>query len=220
MSTYQWAAPPTVPDTLTQVHHPAVFDEAFADGVAWVLRKVGLLDLLEKVTGNGAALHAAAKIWLEQAHVVRGVAGGIRRGASSLPEAWRGDASAAFGTCLGQVVADLDRLTADLADTARILNQAGDEAGIAEDLVVGIVTEAAEWAVAELAATVVADIFTLGLASLVGGLAESATMAVFVERAAKVSAHLGVVLNGLARELDDLKTARTRTARESTPTPR
>ncbi len=72
----------------------------------------------------------------------------------------------------------------------------------------GIVADAAEWAAAELAATVTADLVTFGLASLAGSVAESATLAIFVERAAKASTDLGRALAGLVRELQDLKTAR------------
>jgi uncharacterized protein YukE len=212
MGSYDWAvrSAPPVPTELPPVHRPVRggLDRILGEGVDWILRETGLLGALERVTGNGDALHAAAQAWLDRAIEVRNATARLRVGAVPLPEAWEGGASDAFGGFMGRFVADVDAMAAGLADTARILDQAGASAGVAEDLVTGIIVDAAEWAAAELAATVVADLFTLGLASVAGGIAESATMAVFVERAAKVSADLGATLEQLVRELDDLKNAR------------
>src|SRR5579884_3227703 len=51
-----------------------------------------------------------------------------------------------------------------------------------------------------LAATAVADIFTFGLATIAGGIAESAEMTAFVARAAQVSTKLAEVLDRLLEE--------------------
>jgi uncharacterized protein YukE len=212
MTAYDWAlqSPPAVPDSLPPVHRaaPGGLEGALVDGVDWVLRAVGLLDVLDEVTGDADALHAAANRWLAQATAVRAMSVRLRQGAVAVGAGWDGEASAAFGAFMGTCVAAVDGLTADLAETARILNQAGAAAGIAEDLVTGIVADAAEVAAAELAATLAADLLTFGLASFAGALAESATLAVFVERAVQASAALGRTLELLAQELRELKKAR------------
>jgi hypothetical protein len=94
-----------------------------------------------------------------------------------------------------------------MGEAAQILNDAGQECQLAQDLVVMIIREAAEWAAATLAATALADIFTLGLASIAGGIAESAEMAAFVARAAEVSEKLGAALESLVTKINDLKKA-------------
>jgi hypothetical protein len=91
---------------------------------------------------------------------------------------------------------------------ATALNRAGIACALAERLVVEIVADAAAWAAAELAATAVADVLTLGLATIAGAVAESATLAVFVERAATVSAELAMTLDEVVAELASLKSAR------------
>ncbi|WP_228555724.1 hypothetical protein [Catenulispora pinisilvae] len=129
---------------------------------------------------------------------------------SGIPVAgsWGGEASAKFGAAMGAYLASLDQLAAGMAATAQVLNRAGVAAGAAQDTVTGIVADAAAWAAAELAATAVADVLTFGLATVGGALAESATLAVFVARAERISAELAAVLEQLAAELGELKAAR------------
>jgi hypothetical protein len=96
-------------------------------------------------------------------------------------------------------------MAGDMGTAAQILNQAAQECQVAEDLVNEIIREAIEFAVATLAATAVADIFTFGLATIAGGIAEGAEMTVFVARAAQVSTKLAEVLEKLLGTLKDLK---------------
>jgi hypothetical protein len=105
-------------------------------------------------------------------------------------------------------VAELDRLAAGSAATAQLLNRAGVAAGVAQDLVTAIVVDAAGWVAAELAATAVADLVTLGLATAGGALVGSATLAAFVVRAERVSAEFGTLLEQLVTELAELRAAR------------
>jgi hypothetical protein len=179
-----------------------------AGGVEWALREAGLIAVLERVTGDAEALHAAAVAWLEQAVAARGISARLRHGGAEVAGNWRGEASAAFGASMGTYLAALDRLTVEMAATAHLLNRAGVAAGAAQDTVTGIVADAAEWAAAELVATAVADVLTLGVATVGGALAESATLAAFAARAERISAELGALLEQLATELAVMKAAR------------
>lgn len=211
MSAYQWATEQSdAMPALAPVHRtaPGGVGGALAGGVGWILSEVGLLAWLERVTGDGDALHATAQRWFDQSAALRDVADRLKQGAATMPSEWRGGASEAFSAYLGRFVAGLEAMAGNLAGTALILNEAGIQAGVAEDVVTGIVIDAAEWVAAELAATAVADLLTLGMASIAGGLAESATLALFVERAAKVSADLGKALAELVGKLDGLRDAR------------
>jgi uncharacterized protein YukE len=206
---YQWA---TAPIIQMPVHLPDInkmessgLDAAIDSVVRGILEAVGLMAILDQVTGLPDQLNAAGQVWLNQANAVHGVAGALRGGAKSLPDEWKGQASAAFGDFMGEIVSGLDSCAADMGQAAEILHDAGQECQLAQDLVVMIIREAAEWAAATLAATALADIFTLGLASIAGGLAESAEMAAFVARATEVSEKLGSTLETLVTKIEDLK---------------
>ena len=209
---YAWAVeePPRLDTMLAPVHRaaPSGLEGTLASGVEWILREAGLLDLLDRVTGDAEALHGAAVLWLEQAVAVRGVSTRLRQDGAPVAGSWRGEASQTFGAAMSAYVAALDRLAFEMAATAHLLNRAGVAAGAAQDTVTGIVTDAAAWAAAELAATAVADVLTLGLATIGGALAESATLAAFVARAERITAEFAVLMEQLATELVALKAAR------------
>lgn len=209
---YAWAVedPPSLDAGLPPVHRPAPggLDGVLISGVEWILREAGLLSVLERVTGDADALHAAAAVWMEQALAVRGISEKLRRDGAAVAGSWRGDAAQGFGMAMGTCLAALDRHASGLATTARVLNEAGIAGAAAQDLVMGIVTDAAEWAAAELAATAVAGVLTLGLATVGGALAESATLAAFVARAERISAEFGATLERLTTELAELRAVR------------
>ncbi|NUR61921.1 MAG: hypothetical protein HOV87_25160 [Catenulispora sp.] len=193
--------------TVQRAAHAGV-EGMFTTGVEWVLREAGLLTILERVSGDAAALHGAAAVWMEQALAARGISVRLRADAAGLAGSWRGEAARAFGEAMGACVGAVDRLASGAARTAHLVNEAGVAAGAAQDLVTGIVADAAEWAAAELAATAVADLLTLGLATIGGALAESATLAAFAARAERVSAEFATTLERLAAELAELKALR------------
>jgi uncharacterized protein YukE len=208
---YQWATTPLVnwPVHLPDIHQmeSGAIDGAIDSAVRGILEAVGLMALLEKVTGDPGALHAAGQTWLDQAKATGNATSTLRDGAKTLPDQWKGEASAAFGTFMGKVVTSTDSMASDMATTAQILNNAGQECQLAQDLVIMIIREAAEWAAVTMAATALADIFTLGLATIAGGIAESAEMATFVARATEVSVKLGKALEALLNQLKELKGA-------------
>jgi hypothetical protein len=209
---FAWAVeePPVFDATLSPVRRarPAGLDGVLTSGVEWVLREAGLLDVLERVTGDAEALHGAAAAWMEQALAVRGISVRLRDQGAAPAGCWRGEAARAFGTSMGTFLGALDRVSASAAVTAHLLNETGIAGAAAEELVTGVVVDAAEWAAAELAAMLVADALTLGLATVGGALAESATLAAFVARAERISAEFGTALERLATELAELKAIR------------
>ena len=209
---YAWTVqePPALDASLATVHRaaPAGLEGALASEVEWVLREAGLIAVLERVTGDAEALHEAAAAWLEQAVALRGRSTRLRQDGAAVAGSWRGDASQSFGAAMGECVAAVDQLASGMAATAQLLNRAGVEAGAAQDAVTGILTDAAAWVAAELAATAVADVLTFGLATVGGALAGSVTLAAFVVRAERISARLGTVLEQVAVELAEVRDAR------------
>ena len=212
VSGFAWAVeePPRLDTSLIPVRRaaPSGIEGALASGVEWVLREAGLLDVLDRVTGDAEALHEAAALWLEQAIAVRGISAALRQDCVPVAGSWHGEAARTFGATMDVFVAALDRLAFRMAATAHLLNRAGVAAGAAQDAVTGIVTDAAAWAAAELAATAVADVLTLGLATIGGALAGSATLAGFAARAERISAEFAVLMEQVVTELAELKAAR------------
>jgi hypothetical protein len=209
---YAWAVeqPPGLDVGLAAVHRPAPsgLEGVLTSGVEWALRESGLLDVLDRVTGDAEALHGTAILWLEQGLAVRGISARLRQDGATVAGSWRGEASRTFGAAMGTYIAALDRLAFEMAATAHLLNRAGVAGGAAQDAVTGIATDAAAWVAAELAATAVADLVTFGLATVGGALAESATLAAFVAHAEQISARFAVLVEELATELAELRVAR------------
>jgi uncharacterized protein YukE len=212
MPTYPWTTtpPPAIPAPPAEVPAAgrgpvgAVLDSA----VGWVLGHAGLLGQLERVTGDGAALHGTAECWRDAAVRIRDVSVVLREGGAAVGAAWDGEASEAFGAAMGTYVAVVDDLCGNAAAIADVLNRAAVACVLAERVVVEIVADAAAWVAAELAVSALAGAVTLGLATVAGAVAESATLALFVDRAAAVSAGLAVTLEELAAELAALNDAR------------
>ena len=211
VAAYNWLNQPLFTINLPiSLPHPIkkaqnALDSAIDSTVRDILQATGLLSILQEVTGKPEPLAQAADVWLEQAHQTKAVADELRQAARPLPRAWQGAASAAFGNHMGQLVNALDAMAGDMGTAASILNQAAQECQVAEDLVNEIIREAIEFAAATLAATVVADIFTFGLATIAGGIAEGAEMTAFVARAAQVSTRLAEVLDRLLGQLRKIK---------------
>jgi len=211
VAAYNWINQPLFTiDLPIHLPHPIKKAENALDGaidstVRDVLLATGLLSILQEVTGKPEPLAQAADVWLSQAHQAKAMADELRQAARPLPQSWQGAASAAFGDHMGQLVNALDAMAGDMGTAASILSQAAQECQVAEDLVNEIIREAIEFALATLAATAVADIFTFGLATIAGGIAESAEMTAFVARAAQVSTKLAEVLDRLLEELSRIR---------------
>ncbi|MEV4556387.1 WXG100 family type VII secretion target [Kitasatospora sp. NPDC049285] len=170
------------------------------------LDATGLMDVLEKVTGNLAGLTAAAQEWQAQAKEMHAVAADLRAGAGPLAEGWQGAASASFGAYLGQVVEGIDATAKDMEQVAQIISQAAAECKLAEDLIIGIIREAIETLIVSLAAMVIVDIVTVGLATIVDALVVEAEIAVYIARVERVSVKLAEALRDLMRAVKELRT--------------
>ncbi|UNO39648.1 WXG100 family type VII secretion target [Streptomyces sp. MST-110588] len=205
---YEWVSRQgeKLPD-IAEVHSNAEhgIDAGLDDAIKWFLDKVGLMEYLERVTGMPSQLTAAAQEWKAQGEALQKVAEGLRAGARSLPDQWQGEASDSFGRGMGRIVDAIDGTGEEMGQTAQILSQAAAECKLAEDTIVAIIREAIEWAVMTLAAMVITDILTLGLATVVDGLVAEAEVAVFIARVERVSAKLAKTLEELMKAVREMK---------------
>ncbi|GLW52306.1 WXG100 family type VII secretion target [Kitasatospora phosalacinea] len=177
---------------------------ALDEMVEWALEKSGLLDMLEKVTGNLAELNGATMEWQAQASAVRSVAAELRSGVMPVAESWAGSASDAFGGHMGNVADALDQTAEEMMQTAQIINSAAQECATAEGMVIEIITEAIESLIVSLAAEAVLSFVTFGAAAVVGALLDEAEIDVFVARVARVSTKLAKALEELLKALQEM----------------
>ncbi|MFD7729010.1 WXG100 family type VII secretion target [Kitasatospora phosalacinea] len=177
---------------------------ALDEMVEWALEKSGLLEMLEKVTGNLAELNGATMEWQAQASAVRSVAAELRSGVMPVAESWSGSASDAFGGHMGNVADALDQTAEEMMQTAQIINSAAQECAMAEGMVIEIITEAIESLIVSLAAEAVLSIVTFGAAAVVGALLDEAEIDVFVARVARVSTKLAKALEELLKALQEM----------------
>ncbi|WP_037576356.1 WXG100 family type VII secretion target [Phaeacidiphilus oryzae] len=208
---YEWtgAAGLNLPAALPEIHkeHEGGIGGLIDSGVQAVLDHTPLQHMLEQVTGNADALHQAGQQWLDQAHAADQLAQQLRSGAKPLDANWTGDASDRFSGFMGDIVEQVESMSQDMAQTAQILNQAGQECQMAEDVIKMIIRELIEWAAMTLAATAVADLVTFGLATIVGTIAEGAEVAAFVARATEETTKLGRILRDLLKMLKEIEEA-------------
>ena len=171
------------------------------------LDATGLMDMLEKVTGHLSELTAAAHGWQEQARATREVATALRQGGAALAGRWEGSAADGFGAHMGRVVEAVDATADDMDRTAQLISQAAAECQMAEQFVIEIIREAIETLIITLAASVVVDILTLGLATAAEALVVEGEIAVFIARVGRVSVKLEQALKKLFDAVQEMKAA-------------
>jgi uncharacterized protein YukE len=208
---YKWTRDffdePLIP--LPELKNPVAdgLDSGLDSIVKAALDSTGLMDMLEEVTGNLAALTAASQEWQAQSKAMGAVSNALRAGGGTLAGQWEGDASNAFGRHMGQVVEAIDGTAKDMDRVAQIISQAAAACQLAENMIIEIIREAIEALIVSLAAMVAVDILTLGLATAADALVADAEITVFIKRVEDVSATLAKTLRELKAAIDKIKTA-------------
>ncbi|WP_354642500.1 WXG100 family type VII secretion target [Kitasatospora camelliae] len=196
-------------DPIPDIQNPVAdgLDAGLDSMVKAALEATGMMEKLEKVTGHLAELTAAAQAWNDQAEAMRQVAAALRSSASSLPGEWEGAAAEAFGAHMGKVVEAIDATADDMAQIAQIISQAAAECQLAEQLIIEIIREAIETLIITLAAGVVVDILTLGLATAAEALIVEGEIAIFIARVGRVSTKLEQALQKLWDAVKEMRAA-------------
>jgi uncharacterized protein YukE len=181
-------------------------DAGLDEFVKGALDFLGLMDMLEEVTGELETLTNAAQEWQAQAKAMQEVANALREGGTTLAGQWEGQASDAFGTHMGTVVEAIESTAADMNEVAQIISQAAAACELAENLVIGLIREAIEVLIATMAAMILVDIITLGAATVVNALVVEAEVSVYVMRIASVSRKLATALGKLMDAVRKIQT--------------
>ncbi|GAU70024.1 hypothetical protein SSP35_16_00190 [Streptomyces sp. NBRC 110611] len=167
-----------------------------------------LADQLECVTGDPETLKEAAKLWREKASEFREIVADQRRDRADLSHEWTGPAAEAFQNHLAELETAMEAEAADMDSTADVLDQAAEQAQMAQEMVEAVIRELIEWALITLAAAVALSVVTAGV-SMAAEAAMAATEAsVATSRIAKVVYDLAAELKSLANILKMLKQAK------------
>ncbi|MFJ9521580.1 WXG100 family type VII secretion target [Kitasatospora sp. NPDC101801] len=182
-------------------------DAGLDDAVRGALEFTGLMGMLEEVTGELETLTRAADEWQAQALAMQQVAAELRAGGATLAGQWEGEAATAFGNHMGKVVEAIDATAADMNQVAQIISQAAAACQLAENLVIELIREAIEVLIATLAAMILVDIVTLGLAAVTNALVVEAEVTIFIARVARVSQKLADTLTELMKAVRTIQSA-------------
>lgn len=153
-----------------------------------------LAEHLEAVTGDDEGIAEAAKLWRDQASELRDLIADQRRDRADLAHEWTGQAAEAFQGHLAEMEAALEQEAADMDAVADVLEQAGAQAKLAEQVVETLIRELIEWAIIELAVALATSIITVGASA-------AAAAATAVAQAGIVSSRIARILHELATEL-------------------
>ncbi len=174
-------------------------------GINWVISHVPELPrLLDDVTGNMSALEAAAAAWHDQGTALNDVIRALKEPAASLPEAWAGSASAAFGGFMSGLTQALADVAGEMGQTQQILQDAAKESAFAHDTIVMIISEVVEW----VAGNLLVDAMTLGLATGLEAAGTAAWLGTKVEQAEQAASRLAAVYRALSKIVESLQKAK------------
>lgn len=173
-----------------------------SEGVDFIINHVPELPrLLDKVTGDLAALKASAGVWHDMGTRLSQVISEMKAGARNLPQEWGGDASKSFGTFMGNVTGALEELAALMGQTQKILEEAAAEAHFAQQTITMIITEVIEWFLGSIAV----DVLTAGLATGIEALASAGFVMDKLEEAAQAESKLASAYRALLTMLKSFK---------------
>ncbi|MGG7571808.1 WXG100 family type VII secretion target [Streptomyces sirii] len=153
-----------------------------------------LAEHLESVTGDDEGIQEASKLWRDQAAELRELIADQRRDRADLAHEWTGAAAEAFQSHLAELETALEAEAEDMDAVADVLEQAGAQAKMAEQVVETLIRELIEWAIIELAVALATSIVTAGVSAAAAAAAAAA-------EASFVSARIARVLAELAKEL-------------------
>ncbi|MFG2861878.1 WXG100 family type VII secretion target [Streptomyces sioyaensis] len=167
-----------------------------------------LADQLECVTGDPETLKEAAKLWRDKAADLRDVVADQRRDRADLAHEWTGEAAEAFQNNLAELETAMEAEAHDMDETANVLDQAADQAQMAQEMVEAVIRELIEWALITLAAAVALTVVTAGLSWAAETAAAATEASIATSRIASLVNRLAKELKALANILKMLKQAK------------
>lgn len=181
------------------------FSDVLDEAVRGIISQFGLEDDLEKVSGDNERLIQVAGDYREAARDLRGVVDDLRFERKQLNGAWAGEAADAFNEEMSTFENALKGEAADMDQIAEMLETAAEACAEAEQLMIDLLVEIVQAAVAAAATTALLSVITAGAAAAIGPLIAAAGIAHKALKAVKITAKLADTLSDLAKRMQALR---------------
>ncbi|MEU9287106.1 WXG100 family type VII secretion target [Streptomyces sp. NPDC048275] len=183
------------------------FSDTLDEIVRGIIKQFGLEDDLEKVSGDNEKLLETAATYRQAARDLRGVVQDLEAERATLLTQWSGEAADAFRAKSLAFEMALNGEAEDMDTIATLLETAAEACAMAEQLMIDLIVEIIEMALAAAATTAILSLLTAGAAAAIGPLIAAAGIAQKALKAVKITANLADKLSDLAKTLKAIKRA-------------
>ncbi|MFE7272667.1 WXG100 family type VII secretion target [Streptomyces sp. NPDC057623] len=170
-----------------------------------IMKQFNLDELLEQVSGDNELLTETAIQWRKGANDVRGVIEDLVAERRTLSTQWQGEAFTNFDKMMAEFEEALRGEATDMDTMAELLEMAAQECAAAEQLMLDLIVEIVETALAAAATTAILSLLTAGAAAAIGPLIAAAGIAHKAAKAVKITAKLADALSDLAKRMQLLR---------------
>lgn len=170
-----------------------------------IVKQFNLDELLEQVSGDNELLTETAAQWRKAAGDLRGVVEDLVAERRPLAAQWEGEAFEKFNGMMSEFEEALLGEAADMDTMAELLEMAAQECGAAEQLMLELVVEIVEAALAAAATTAILSLLTAGAAAAIGPLVAAAGIATRAAKAVRITAKLADALSDIAKRMQLLR---------------
>ncbi|KUL40270.1 WXG100 family type VII secretion target [Streptomyces regalis] len=170
-----------------------------------IIKQFNLDELLEQVSGDNELLTETAIKYRRAANDLRGVVDDLVADRRTLATQWEGEAFGKFDGMMTEFEAALKGEAADMDTTAELLEMAAQECAAAEQLMLDLIVEIVETALAAAATTAILSLLTAGAAAAIGPLIAAAGIAHKAAKAVKITAKLADALADIAKRMQLLR---------------
>lgn len=170
-----------------------------------IMKQFNLDELLEQVSGDNELLTETAIQWRKGANDVRGVIEDLVVERRTLATQWQGEAFTNFDKMMAEFEEALRGEATDMDTMAELLEMAAQECAAAEQLMLDLIVEIVETALAAAATTAILSLLTAGAAAAIGPLIAAAGIAHKAAKAVKITAKLADALSDLAKRMQLLR---------------
>ncbi|SCK55960.1 WXG100 family type VII secretion target [Streptomyces sp. WMMB 322] len=181
------------------------FSDTLDEAVRGIIKQFGLDDDLEKVSGDNERLRDVAGTYREAARDLRGVVEDLKFERKRLDNAWAGEAADAFHKEMSAFEKGLQGEAADMDQIAELLETAADACAEAEQLMIDLLVEIVQAALAAAATSAILSLVTAGAAAVIGPLIAAAGIAHKAAKAVKITAKLADTLADLAKRMQAMR---------------
>ncbi|QOV35180.1 WXG100 family type VII secretion target [Streptomyces ferrugineus] len=170
-----------------------------------IIKQFNLDELLEQVSGDNELLTETAIQWRKAANDLRGVAEDLVFERRTLAAQWEGEAFAKFDAMMTEFEEALKGEAADMDTMAELLEMAAQECAAAEQLMLDLIVEIVEIALATAATSAILSLLTAGAAAAIGPIIAAAGIASKAAKGVKITAKLADALSDIAKRMQLLR---------------